>query len=176
MGLLDFMNLPQPTGDGEDERKAGGSGYQWIIDKFVKMGDDLRQLREAALYDEDKGDYRKFILNVAIAAGQTEGSKALVPVPVGTEYRIERISAASSTLTAMSVLLNDMANNGSFITALPQQAFAGLNSIFCEPNIILKEGEELSALVVAGAAGAQNVVITVWARVITEKPMAVAVA
>lgn len=170
-----FPKFPSPVSDTEDGKKAGGGGYQWLMDKFIQLCADIVAIKDQTAFEDDKGDYRKLILNIPIAAGSKEGGASMPPVPVGTEWRIERISAKSSTLTAITVLLNDMAENGNFITALPQEAFAGLNAKFFEPNIILKEGEALNAFVIAGAEGAQNVQLVVWARVITEKPQGLAV-
>jgi hypothetical protein len=172
-----FPKIPKPVNsDGSEDPKASSSGYQWIFDKFVQLAADIAAIREQTVQDEDEAEYRKHVLTINLAAGKTTGSASLPAVPPGVEYRIERVLAAGAA-GSLDVFTHSSATSDVLFgnLALLKKSSVGLvGEKELSPYVVLRAGEELTVVALEGTEATQ-VKVTVWLRVVAEKPQGLAV-
>jgi hypothetical protein len=183
-----FPRIPQPVSENGDTPEARkGKGYEWIVEKFVAMANDIRKLREQAMYDEDQGEFRAIYHSAALAAAAPVGTRTSIesnPIKPGTEFRIERVIVTGGVSGGRANLYigpGEKPENRFDILDYSLESGDGATGAVGSPSysqdMIVRAGQTILVVFYNKEvpAAASQIGFTAWGRLVAEKPQGLAV-
>lgn len=178
-----FPRIPAPVDGDGTTRKAGGAGYQWVVDKFVQMAKDIQELRENSTRDMDVSEYRRLgAIAKELDNPSPEGASPAItlvlgePVRPGSVMELERLvvnmNAVAAAMTVL-VLSDPVRNMMSVIDMSPGNVNTTSAKGFVreyQNKIVLREGMQLVVRLLAAEAAELPVTATAFVRVYPEAP------